>query len=220
MAIEKAHERNREVAAQMDEVKRAIAQGSASGPAGSCEAPAVPAHATLFEVFQHAIEAQLSACEVEDKVKLEMRELAQRDLVVLLSRMATMANAAASTRPVGAPSQAQPRPGAMSDTASVLQAPPVMPAGAATVGNAVGDARIQPRVSPKEGDRLPAQALASLSQGVKAAHAETQRLEKREAVYAAARAQEAMDAAVFEEEQAAAARLQEATGIAAVEGLS
>ena len=88
------------------------------------------------------------------------------------------------------------------------------------MGNAVGDARIQPRVSPKEGDRLPAQALASPSQGVKAAHAETQRVEKREAAYAAARAQEAKDAAAFEEEQAAAARLQEATDIAAAEGLT
>ena len=89
----------------------------------------------------------------------------------------------------------------MSDTASVPQAPPVMPAGAATVGNAVGDARIQPRVSPKEGDRLPAQALASPAQVAKAGHAEAQRSETREAGLAAA-------------------RLLEATGIAAVEGLS
>ena len=86
------------------------------------------------------------------------------------------------------------------------------------MGNAVGDARIQQRVSPKEGDRLPAQALASPSQGLKAAHAETQRLVTREASYAAARAQEAVDPAAFEEEQAAAARLQEATDIAAAEG--
>ena len=89
-SLTNAQQRHQEALASTATVRLAVG----TQPPG---APAVPAHATLFEVFQHAIEAQLCTCEVEDKVKFEMRELAQRGLVVLLSRMATMASAAAST---------------------------------------------------------------------------------------------------------------------------
>ena len=87
------------------------------------------------------------------------------------------------------------------------------------MSGAGGDSRLTARDQVKDGKRLPAQVMASPTQEAKAAHAKAERVEKREAAFTTARMQEAEDAAAFEAEQAAAARLQEATGLAAVEGL-
>ena len=78
-AVVKAHEHIRAVAAQMEEAKRAIALGSAGGPAGSCDAPAVPAQAAVLETVRcnvNAVFAQgVEAWQSPDSVVLqEFRE--------------------------------------------------------------------------------------------------------------------------------------------------
>ena len=85
------------------------------------------------------------------------------------------------------------------------------------MSGAGGDSRLPARDPVKDGARLPAQAMASPTQEAKSAHAEALRVEKRQAAFSAARMQEAKEEAAFVAEQAAAARLQEATGKAALE---
>ena len=105
---------------------------------------------------------------------------------------------------------------------------------AARIASATGmsgteeDSRLRARDQVKDGSRLPAQAMASPTQVAKVAHVELARAVKRDTAITAARA--GADAAarlsqlqveeaesVFVEEQAAAERLQEATGMVAHE---
>ena len=181
-------------------------------------APAVPAHATLIESLHHAIETSLGTCEVEDRIKLEMRAYAEGHLVGMLSHMATMASGTASMRPAGMPLPAQPTPTTADTTTSVAQVPPARPAAAPTEGSAEGDSRIQPRVSTKEGDRLPAQAHASPSHEAKTTCAEVRRASLRKDAIESARALEAFE--LQEKEDAEdLTRLQEATDKAAESGV-
>ena len=96
------------------------------------------------------------------------------------------------------------------------------------MSGAGGDSRLPARDQVKDGSRLPAQAMASPTQEAKAAHAKLARVEKRDAAITAARVEADAAArlsrlqveeaeAAFVEEQAAAERLQEATGMVAHE---
>ena len=79
------------------------------------------------------------------------------------------------------------------------------------------DFRLRAREQVKDCSRLPAQMTASPTQAAKVAHGEVTRVEKRDAAFAAARLQVEEAEAAFAEEQAAAERLQEATGTVAHE---
>ena len=114
-------------------------------------------------------------------------------------------------RPEGMPLPAQPTPTTADTTMSVAQVPPARPAAAPTEGSAEGESRIQPRVSTKEGDRLPAQAHASPSQEAKTTCAEVRRASLRQDALESNRALEAFERQEKEDAEDLA-RLQEATG--------
>ena len=130
------------------------------------------------------------------------------------AHMSTVASGAASMKPAGGPLPAEPSPLTAATAPCTTTAPVVRAAAAPTVGGAEGDSRLQPRVTTKDGDRLPAQALASPTQELKTSSAEVRSAAFRGSILEATRALETFE---LEEEKAAVdqARLQEATDKAA-----
>ena len=171
-SLDNAQQRHQQALASTAAVRLAVSMP----PPG---AHAVPAHASLVEALRHTMEAQMRTCGVEDSVQAAMMEVAREDFDSLLVRLSALVNATQPAKTDGAP----------------------MSTDAASLGHATGDARIQPRASPKEGDRLPAQTLASPTKVAREGHAEALRTGTRE-------------------DGLAAARLLVATGTAAVDGQS
>ena len=178
IAVAKAHEQGRVVAAQMDAVKRAVAQGSATGPAGHCDAPAVPAQAAVLEtvrstvdvIFAQRLEAWNSPDSgVQQEFRKHLADAGEPDpvngMLKVFARYLTTLQLELTT--TTAESAGPPAP---------LKAPSVRLAAATAVGSAVGDALLAARVPVK----LAAQAQASVTQTAKLAAAGKQRVGLRQ----------------------------------------
>ena len=183
-------------------------------------APAMPAQETCRETLRCAVDARfvqevnaLSSPGAEESIQLEMQAYADlwgctKETLPMARYMAERAAAMRKEVTGGAPMKPA------DTTTSVAQVPPARPAAAPTEGSAEGESRIQPRVSTKEGDRLPAQAHASPSQEAKTTCAEVRRASLRKDAIESARALE--DFELQEKEDAEdLTRLQEATDKAA-----
>ena len=176
-AVGKAHDHIRAVAAQMEEAKRAITQGSAVGPAGSCDAPAVPAQAAMLETVRcnvNAVFAQVvEAWQSPDSVVLqEFREklakagepdtaTAAAQLFAFYLEKLHRDLTTTATESADAP--------------TVPKAPSVRPTAATTTGGADSDAILANRTSVK----MAAQAQTSRTQLLKEGAAEQLRVGTR-----------------------------------------
>ena len=178
IAVVKAHEQGKAVAAQMDEVKRAIAQGSASGPAGSCDAPAVPAQAAVLETVRcnvNAVFAQVAnAWTSPDSVVLqEFREqlakAGEPDTATAAAQLFAFYFEKLHLNLTTTAAESASAPAAP-------KAPSVRPTAATTMSGAASDAMLTARVPVK----LAAQAQASVTQTAKLAAAGKQRVGLRQ----------------------------------------
>ena len=178
IAVAKANEHIRDVAAQMDTVKRAVTQGSAAGQAVDRDAPAAPAQEAVLESVRCAVDAfftlKLEALNSPDSgVQQEFRKHLEGAgdldpvngaLKVVAQYLTALQMELKTTTAESAGPSAPPR------------TPSARLAATTAVGNAAGDALRTTRIPVK----LAAQAQASITQATKLATAEKQRVGMRQ----------------------------------------